>query len=103
MSAWKKSDLHLHTSFSGWRRLHHLIDAQDCYVGPDEAFARQVQAHGRPGDVLVVLSTSGRSPNVVAAVYAANDIGMGTIGGGLKRPTTARLAASGFAVRGARR
>jgi predicted metal-dependent phosphoesterase TrpH len=39
MSAWKKSDLHLHTSFSGWRRLHHLIDAQDCYVGPDEAFA----------------------------------------------------------------
>jgi predicted metal-dependent phosphoesterase TrpH len=39
MSAWKKSDLHLHTSFSGWRRLHHLIDAQDCYVEPDEAFA----------------------------------------------------------------
>jgi len=38
MDSWKKSDLHLHTSFSGWRRLH-LIDAQDCYVGPDEAFA----------------------------------------------------------------
>ncbi|HYV85149.1 MAG TPA: PHP domain-containing protein [Patescibacteria group bacterium] len=38
MTTWKKSDLHLHTSFSGWRQLH-LIDAQDCYVPPDEAFA----------------------------------------------------------------
>src|SRR5262245_7466118 len=37
MDALKKCDMHLHTSFSGWRRLH-LIDAQDCYVGPDEAF-----------------------------------------------------------------
>lgn len=34
---------------------------------PEELFARQVEAHGRPGDVLVLLSTSGRSPNVVAA------------------------------------
>jgi D-sedoheptulose 7-phosphate isomerase len=32
-----------------------------------ELFARQVEAHGRPGDVLMVLSTSGRSPNVVEA------------------------------------
>ena len=39
--------------------------------GAEEAFARQVHAHGRPGDVLVALSTSGRSPNVVAAVDAA--------------------------------
>ncbi|MEJ7703187.1 MAG: hypothetical protein WKF47_05835 [Geodermatophilaceae bacterium] len=30
---------------------------------PEELFARQVEAHGRPGDVLVLLSTSGRSPN----------------------------------------
>jgi D-sedoheptulose 7-phosphate isomerase len=34
---------------------------------PEELFARQVQAHGRPGDVLVLMSTSGRSPNVLAA------------------------------------
>ncbi|HEV2075938.1 MAG TPA: glycosyltransferase, partial [Thermoleophilaceae bacterium] len=40
--------------------------------GADECFARQVQAHARPGDVLVALSTSGRSSNVVAAVEAAN-------------------------------
>lgn len=36
--------------------------------GPEEVFARQVGAHGRAGDVLVALSTSGRSPNVLAAV-----------------------------------
>jgi D-sedoheptulose 7-phosphate isomerase len=41
--------------------------------GADEAFARQVRAHGRPGDVLVALSTSGRSPNVLAAVEAAQE------------------------------
>ncbi len=35
--------------------------------GFDRVFARQVEAFGRPGDVLLVLSTSGRSPNVVAA------------------------------------
>ncbi len=39
--------------------------------GPEAVFARQVQAHGRPGDVLVTLSTSGRSPNVLAAAAAA--------------------------------
>jgi D-sedoheptulose 7-phosphate isomerase len=34
---------------------------------PEELFARQVEAHGRPGDVLVLLSTSGTSTNIVAA------------------------------------
>ena len=34
-------------------------------------FARQVEALGRPGDLLVVLTTSGRSPNVVEAIRAA--------------------------------
>jgi D-sedoheptulose 7-phosphate isomerase len=34
---------------------------------PTELFARQVQAHGRAGDVLVLMSTSGRSPNLLAA------------------------------------
>jgi glycosyltransferase involved in cell wall biosynthesis/phosphoheptose isomerase len=41
--------------------------------GAEEAFARQVRAHGRPGDVLVALSTSGKSPNVLAAVEAARE------------------------------
>lgn len=44
--------------------------------GFEEAFARQVCAHGRPGDVLVALSTSGRSPNVLAAAAAARDCGL---------------------------
>src|SRR3954470_6644548 len=46
--------------------------------GVEQAFARQVRAHGRPGDVLLVLSTSGRSPNVLAAVDAANELGVTT-------------------------
>jgi phosphoheptose isomerase len=46
--------------------------------GPDEAFARQVRAHGRPGDVLLALSTSGRSANLLAAGRAANEIGITT-------------------------
>jgi D-sedoheptulose 7-phosphate isomerase len=46
--------------------------------GPEEAFARQVRAHGRPGDVLVALSTSGRSPNVLAAVEAGGVAGLVT-------------------------
>jgi type III pantothenate kinase len=46
--------------------------------GAEEAFARQVRGHGRPGDVLIALSTSGRSPNVVRAVEAANALGIAT-------------------------
>lgn len=46
--------------------------------GPEEAFARQVRAHGRQGDVFVGLSTSGGSPNVVAAAVAAREAGMTT-------------------------
>ena len=44
--------------------------------GPEEVFARQVEAHGRPGDILVALSTSGRSPNVLAAAKRAHDKGL---------------------------
>lgn len=43
------------------------------------SYARQVAAHGRPGDVLVALSTSGESPNVLAAVEAAARGGLLTI------------------------
>ncbi len=47
--------------------------------GPDEAFARGVRAHGRPGDLLVALSTSGRSSNVLAAARAARTMGIGVL------------------------
>jgi D-sedoheptulose 7-phosphate isomerase len=46
--------------------------------GIEEVFARQVRGHGRRGDVLMALSTSGRSPNVLAAVDAAHAAGMFT-------------------------
>ena len=46
--------------------------------GFDEVFARQVRAHGRPGDVLLLLSTSGRSPNLVSAAHAAREAGVRT-------------------------
>jgi phosphoheptose isomerase len=44
--------------------------------GYDAVFARQVQAHGRPGDVFLGLSTSGRSGNVLAAMESARDGGL---------------------------
>jgi D-sedoheptulose 7-phosphate isomerase len=47
--------------------------------GWSDAFSRQVRAHGRPGDVLVALSTSGRSPNVLAAVATARRTGLRTL------------------------
>jgi D-sedoheptulose 7-phosphate isomerase len=46
--------------------------------GYEEVFARQVRAHGRPGDVLILLSTSGRSPNLLNAVRAARERGITT-------------------------
>jgi len=45
-----------------------------------QTFARQVRAHGRPGDVLIAMSTSGRSANVIEAVAAAREIGLATVG-----------------------
>lgn len=44
--------------------------------GYDEVFARQVRGLGRPGDVLVAISTSGLSANVVEAAAAARELGM---------------------------
>jgi D-sedoheptulose 7-phosphate isomerase len=48
--------------------------------GADTAYARAVNAHGREGDVLVALSTSGRSTNVLRAVEAAHLCGLRTLG-----------------------
>ena len=47
--------------------------------GFDAIFARGVRALGAPGDVLVALSTSGASPNILAAMTAAREKGMTTI------------------------
>ncbi|MFE9182087.1 SIS domain-containing protein [Micromonospora haikouensis] len=44
--------------------------------GYDEVFARQVRAHGRPDDILLLMSTSGASVNLVAAAHAGRDAGL---------------------------
>ena len=48
--------------------------------GYERLFARQVEAVGRAGDVLVAISTSGRSPNIIEALRVARDKGLGTVG-----------------------
>ena len=48
--------------------------------GFDHVFTRLIQAHGREGDVAVAISTSGNSPNVLAAVKEARERGLTTIG-----------------------
>jgi D-sedoheptulose 7-phosphate isomerase len=48
--------------------------------GFDHVFARQVEALCRPGDVLVGISTSGNSRNVVAGIEAGKAVGMTTVG-----------------------
>jgi rfaE bifunctional protein nucleotidyltransferase chain/domain len=47
--------------------------------GYDEVFARQVRAHGRRGDVLVLLTTSGRSRNLLRAAEEAARLGVSTL------------------------
>ena len=48
--------------------------------GYERIFARQVEALARPGDVLIGLSTSGNSPNVILAIHKAKQLGAITIG-----------------------
>jgi len=48
--------------------------------GFEGVFARQVEAHGRRGDVLIAISTSGKSANVMRAVETAKNRGMITVG-----------------------
>jgi D-sedoheptulose 7-phosphate isomerase len=47
--------------------------------GFDRVFARLVEAHGRPGDVAVAISTSGNSQNVIAGAVEARKRGMSTV------------------------
>ncbi len=48
--------------------------------GFDHVFSRQVRALGAPGDVLIAISTSGNSPNILAAIEAAHQREMVVIG-----------------------
>jgi D-sedoheptulose 7-phosphate isomerase len=48
--------------------------------GFDRLFARQIESIGRPGDLLIAMSTSGRSRNIVAALEAARTRSITTVG-----------------------
>ena len=48
--------------------------------GYDHVFERQLRGLGRKGDAFIAISTSGKSPNVLAALAAAREIGVTTIG-----------------------
>lgn len=49
-------------------------------IGFNQIFARQIEAHGRAGDVLVGFSTSGNSENLMTAFRKASELGLSTIG-----------------------
>ncbi|MGM0646151.1 MAG: D-sedoheptulose 7-phosphate isomerase [Thermodesulfobacteriota bacterium] len=46
----------------------------------DEVFVKQIKALGRPGDILIGISTSGLSGNITAALNTAQELGIGTVG-----------------------
>ncbi len=57
-----------------------LVSAIINDVGGDMIFAQQVYGYGKPGDVLIALSTSGNSTNVINAIKVARAAGMTAIG-----------------------
>jgi D-sedoheptulose 7-phosphate isomerase len=71
-------------------------------VGYEQVFARGVEAYGQAGDVLVVLTTSGNSANILPAVQRAKERGLTTIaflgktGGRLKGQADLEWIVSGF-------
>ncbi len=71
-------------------------------AGYDQVFSRAVEAYGQPGDVLVVLTTSGKSMNLAEAVRVAKERGLKTVaflgktGGVLKGQADLEWIVSGF-------
>lgn len=57
-----------------------LLTAAGNDFGFAEIFARQIEAHARPGDLVVLVSTSGNSANLVRAAEAARAAGVRTVG-----------------------
>jgi D-sedoheptulose 7-phosphate isomerase len=56
-----------------------LLTAAGNDLGFDQVFSRQVEALARPGDLLIIHSTSGNSPNVLLAAEAARAKGVGVL------------------------
>ncbi|MGQ9810432.1 MAG: D-sedoheptulose-7-phosphate isomerase [bacterium] len=57
-----------------------LLTAQANDLGFGTVFSRQVSSLGRKGDVLIAISTSGNSPNIIEAVKVGSEMGLKTIG-----------------------
>ena len=57
-----------------------ILTAAGNDLGFEQIFARQVEALCTPADLLILLSTSGRSPNLLAAAKAAREVGVATVG-----------------------
>lgn len=57
-----------------------LLSAMDNDVSSEMAYAQQVFAYGKPGDVLLAISTSGKATNVKHAMRVAHSLGMHIIG-----------------------
>jgi D-sedoheptulose 7-phosphate isomerase len=57
-----------------------VVTAVSNDMGYEQVFRRQIEAHGRKGDVALGISTSGRSPNVVEGLRAARERGLVTVG-----------------------
>ena len=78
-----------------------LLTATGNDYGFDEVFARQVRAFGKPGDVLIAVSTSGRSKNIIRALEEAARAGVESIsllgkdGGSAKGLATVELLVPG--------
>jgi D-sedoheptulose 7-phosphate isomerase len=67
-------------------------------LGFEQVFARQIEALGKPGDVVIAISTSGKSPNVIAALKKARSMGIvaaafGGKGGGDMAPLADHILA----------
>lgn len=62
-------------------------------LGFEQIFARQIEALGKPGDVAIGISTSGKSPNVLAALKRAKALGLVTVAFGGKDGGDLRSAA----------
>jgi len=57
-----------------------IITAIGNDYGYEKLFSRQINAHGRPGDVFIGISTSGNSPNILQALNTCKELGITSIG-----------------------
>jgi len=67
--------IHVHSLVSSTALLTACIND----FGPDAGFSRQIEMQGQPGDVLICISSSGNSANILAALATAKSMGIRTI------------------------